>query len=248
VTANGYQGFWLQEHWMRRVAAYEAGFAEHKPGAYPWDLWQARAIERGVPEDLANLGRSVMREAINHGWCDTLQYECGVTLERFGLQSRGDNEPGSGMILRALDDPDRYRARWSWLLETDGLRRHEDREFSPDDPAWTALWIAWEDENFPIEDLTTEAAFRREAYRHVAEFHELDQLAEIDLYNFAFVPSPGGATLYAEYHVLETVWLESTSTLAFYPRTRHHGLVRVKTPPVGSGHPFNSELYQLREE
>jgi len=246
VIEKGYQGFWLQEHWMRRVADYEAGFAAYKPGAYPWDLWQARAIERGVPEDLAALGRSVMREAINHAWCDTLQHECGVPLERFGLESRGE-EPGSAMILRALEDPDRYRARWRWLLETDGLQRHEERQFSPDDPAWTALWIGWEDENFPIGDSTSEAAFRREAYRFVAEFHELDQLAEIDIHDVAFMETPDGP-MYATYTVSECVWLESTGTWAFYPRTRHRGLALVKPAPAGSGYPYDSELYQQREE
>lgn len=246
VIERGYQGFWLPEGWMRRVAAYEASFAGFKVGSYPWDTWQVDAIKRGVPEDLADLGRSVMREAINHSWCDTLQHECGVPLERFGLESHHD-EPGSAMILRALEDPDRYRARWRWLLETDGLRHHEDRQFSPDDPAWTALWIAWEDENFPIEDPASEAAYRREAYRYVAEFHGLDQLAEIDIYDVAFVETPDGP-LYATYTVIECVWLESTGTWAFYPRIPLRGLVMVKPTPAGSGYPFDSELYQQRQE
>lgn len=247
VIERGYQGFWLQESWMRRVAAYEAGFSECKAGSYPWDTWQARALENGVAEDLAALGRSVMREAINHGWCDTLQHECGVPLERFGLETLHTEQPGFGMILRALDDPDRYRARWRWLLETDGLRRHEDREFSPDDPAWTALWIAWEDENFPISDPASEAAYRREAYRYIAEFHELDQLAEIDIDDAAFVGTPDGP-FYATYTVLECVWLESTGTWTFYPRLQDRGLVRVKPAPAGSGYPFDSELYKQLEE
>ena len=247
VIERGYQGFWMQEAWMRRVAAYEAGFSECKAGSFPWDAWQTLALENGVEEDLAALGRSLMREAINHGWCDTLQHECGVPLERFGLETHHDEQPGFGMILRALGDPDRYRARWRWLLETDGLRRHEDREFSPEDPAWTALWIAWEDENFPIADSASEAAYRREAYRYIAEFHELDQLAEIDIDDAAFVGTLDGP-FYAAYTVLECVWPESTVTWTFYPRFKHRGLVRVKPAPAGSGYPFDSELYKQLEE
>lgn len=248
ARSRGFEGYWLQEEWMLRVAAYEAAFAEFEVGFYPWDTWQADAIERGVPGDLAVLGRSMMREAINHGWCDTLQHECGVPLERFGLESHGQEKPGFGMILRAMEDPDRYRARWRWLLETDGLRRHEESQFLPDDPAWTALWISWEDENFPIGDQASEAAFRREAYRYIGEFHELDQLAEIDLYDFAFIQAPDGPMLYAGYSVWECVWLECTDTRVFYPRTRQRGLVRIKISADGSGYPFDSELYKHREE
>lgn len=245
---RGFVGYWLPEDWMRRVAGYEAAFADYQAGSYPWDTWQTLAIKRGVPEDLAALGREVMREAINHGWCDTLQHECGVPLERFGLETYGEEPPGNGMILRALDDPDRYRARWRWLLETDGLRRHGEHEFPPHHPEWMVLWTSWEDENFPIGDSTSEAAFRREAYRYITEFHELDQLAEIDLYDFAFIQTVDGPLLYASYFVGECVWLESTATLAFYPRNRHRGLVRIRTAPAGSGYPFDSELYLHREE
>ena len=38
-------------------------------GSYPWDFWEQRALARGVPRDLAGLGRAVMREADQHGWC-----------------------------------------------------------------------------------------------------------------------------------------------------------------------------------
>ena len=35
-------------------------------GQYPWDYWQRIALKRGVPEELATLGRSLMREADQH--------------------------------------------------------------------------------------------------------------------------------------------------------------------------------------
>jgi hypothetical protein len=79
-------------------------------GQYPWDEWEKWAVQDGVPEDLAELGRAVIREADQHGWPEELQAECGW------------NDSGSAMIELALSDPEHARARWGYLLATDGGR------------------------------------------------------------------------------------------------------------------------------
>lgn len=80
----------------------------HKPGEFPWDEWKARATAAGVPEDLAGLGRAVVREAYQHSWSPELQTECGW------------DDDGEAMIELALRDPAHASRRWSLLLETDG--------------------------------------------------------------------------------------------------------------------------------
>ena len=81
-----------------------------KVGEYPWDEWQGRARAAGVPEELAMLGRAVIREAYQHGWPAKLQSECGW------------DDDGEAMIELALRDPARADRRWRWLMETDGER------------------------------------------------------------------------------------------------------------------------------
>jgi len=44
----------------------------------------------------------------------------------------------------------------------------------------------WEDENYPLKDLRGDAALRRDAYRFLEEFYDLDQLAVIRLTVEAF--------------------------------------------------------------
>lgn len=79
-------------------------------GRYAWDHWKARALEAGLNKDLAELGRAVMREAVQHGWDDDLQQECGWQDE------------GGRMLVLAVIDGCRVKKRWEWLLETDGER------------------------------------------------------------------------------------------------------------------------------
>ena len=81
-----------------------------KGGEYPWDEWQGRARAAGVTEELAMLGRSVIREAYQHDWPAKLQSECGW------------DDDGEAMIELALKDPARADRRWRWLMETDGER------------------------------------------------------------------------------------------------------------------------------
>lgn len=81
-----------------------------EPGAYPWDGWEERAKSAGVVEELAQLGRSLIREAMQHNWDAGLQNECGWS------------DDGEAMIALALSDPAAATERWEHLLRTDGER------------------------------------------------------------------------------------------------------------------------------
>ncbi len=81
-----------------------------KAGAYPWDGWQKHALARGVGEDLAALGRAVIREAWQHGWGERERALCGWA------------DDGRAMLRLALKSPETARKRWARLLETDGNR------------------------------------------------------------------------------------------------------------------------------
>jgi hypothetical protein len=72
-----------------------------------WDRWFLRAVEDGVEEDLASLGRSVIRESDAQAWDDERRGECGWFDE------------GEAMLELALVAPERAQARWSFLLEGD---------------------------------------------------------------------------------------------------------------------------------
>lgn len=83
---------------------------DHGPGNYPWDKWERCALQLGVPEELAMLGRAVYREAYQHSWSEDLQAECGWM------------DSGRAMIVLALLKPQETRRRWQHLLDTDGER------------------------------------------------------------------------------------------------------------------------------
>lgn len=102
-------------------------------GSYPWDHWQRFALERGLAADLATLGRAVMREADQHGWCERLRAECGW------------NDEGRTMLARLLAHPRRTSARLEWLLVTDGLRFDpwEHNEYYEDSPCWKGMRQRW---------------------------------------------------------------------------------------------------------
>ena len=115
------------------TTALDARLLSCSAGAYPWDDWGRLAHTSGLAADLANLGRSVMREAYNHAWCERLRAECGW------------NDEGRAMLRRVLAQPRRTAARWQWLMATDGLRfdpwDHE--EYYEDSPCWKALRAKW---------------------------------------------------------------------------------------------------------
>lgn len=77
-------------------------------GDYPWDRWEAVARAAGVPDELANLGRAMFREAFQHEWDDDLKVEAGWL------------DGGQLMIYHALAFPVEVEARWQHLMETDG--------------------------------------------------------------------------------------------------------------------------------
>jgi hypothetical protein len=83
-------------------------------GHFPWDEWEKAALEKGVPGDLAKLGREVMREAFQHQWTEDLQYACGLF------------DGGKQMLTLARRSPKRARARWQRWLDSDGLRSYRD--------------------------------------------------------------------------------------------------------------------------
>ena len=116
-----------------------------KPGDFPWDRWYARARAAGVDERLAQLGRSVMREADQHAWCRELWERCGWT-----------EQSADGMIRFAREDPDAADQQWDKLMETDGFRGYlsadEYRELSDADfdEEYTAFALAF-DPYFPAD-------------------------------------------------------------------------------------------------
>ena len=106
------------------------------PGDWPWDHWERLALDSGLAADLATLGRAIMREADQHGWCERLKKECGW----------GDD--GRAMLARVLRHPARTAARWHWLLQTDGQRFDpwEHEEFYEDSPCWKTMRAKWDRE------------------------------------------------------------------------------------------------------
>lgn len=184
------------------------------PGAFPWDGWQRQALASGLDAQLAALGRSVMREAYQHDWCDRLKYECGI-----------DNaDTAAGMISCAKDQPHLVEARWQWLLATDGLRIDpwEHQELPEDSPEWTELRHRWDAEQ--TKELPREVILQKEAIRYIEEFYELDQLAIIDLAQHAVSHTPA-VTLWADYTVIGT---------EVPYRIAHSGVVRVELDSAGT--------------
>ena len=90
-----------------------------EPGAYPWDEWATRARAAGVPEDLLQSGRALVREAYQHGWPDPL---CVLSGWRYvGPEGRWE-VAGEELIAAALKHPSAASAVWTYLLESDGER------------------------------------------------------------------------------------------------------------------------------
>ena len=225
AAANqGYLGHWIDESEAQDIEARQRRITAAKPGEYPWDDWRCQALAAGVSDELANLGRAVMREADQHNWCDSLKYECGA----------GHEDSANGMILEAKECPDSCRVRWQWLLATDGLRFDpwDQGEMSPRDLHWNELHQRWTAENHPVDDERSNAAFQRTARREIKEAHQLDQLAIITLSNQAFHRSDEVIVFYAEYAVIET---ERGDRL--HPHIPHQGLVQVRFDSKLSEHP-----------
>ena len=80
------------------------------PGAYPWDEWERYAMGCGVSEELAGLGRAVIREASQHAWSSRMQRLSGWA------------DDGQAMIRLALKYPRTAWRRWELMLVTDGFQ------------------------------------------------------------------------------------------------------------------------------
>jgi hypothetical protein len=70
-----------------------------------WERWFERAIEQGLDEDLASLGRSLICEAHMQRWDPERRAECGWF------------DDGEEMLELALLDPEHAQARWRALLD-----------------------------------------------------------------------------------------------------------------------------------
>ncbi len=234
AVQRGYPGYWITPDEARALRAREDSLLACKPGQYPWDDWQREALAANVPDELANLGRAVMREACQHSWCEELRDECGA----------GREEAFKGMILEAREQPDWARSRWSWLLATDGLRVDPwtRNEASPLDLEWTPLRQQWEDENFPLEDSSGDAALRRDAYRFLEEFYELDQLVIISLSDEAFRHDKGHTTYYAEFFIIAAAPDRRSA-----PRVRHLGVIQNRRDPEVAS-TFDTVVFKRVEE
>jgi hypothetical protein len=70
-----------------------------------WERWFERAVEEGVDEDLASLGRSVIRECSAQRWDAERRAECGWL------------DDGEAMLELALVEPEQAEERWRLLLD-----------------------------------------------------------------------------------------------------------------------------------
>jgi len=70
-----------------------------------WERWFERALEQGVDEDLASLGRSLICEAHMQGWEPDRRAECGWF------------DDGEQMLELALLTPEHAQAHWRALLD-----------------------------------------------------------------------------------------------------------------------------------
>ena len=86
----------------------------HQYGDYPWDHWEKVALKSGVSKDLASLGRQVMRECHQHSWTHSETIIADVSWQH-------EDAPRK-MITEVLTEPERIKAYWTELLNTDGCR------------------------------------------------------------------------------------------------------------------------------
>ncbi len=102
----------LPSYWPKRMT--EAVLAESaspswsnaaEPEEPLWERWFERALEEGVDEELASLGRRLMRQARRQRWDRERRAECGWL------------DQGDAMLELALLDSERARARWQALLD-----------------------------------------------------------------------------------------------------------------------------------
>ncbi|TWU62348.1 hypothetical protein V7x_40770 [Crateriforma conspicua] len=91
-------------------------------GGFEWDAWKLKADMKGVPTDLACLGRDLMREAFEQSWSKELQAECGW------------KDRGIAMIELAMTSPSVARQRWTELMYPETRSRPGSANGSDDEP------------------------------------------------------------------------------------------------------------------
>lgn len=98
--------FWPDRLTEAVVAEARGAPGADTPAAEPlWERWFERALEQGVDEELAGLGRSLIREASEAGWSDDAAAEGGLL------------DDGEAMLELALLQPDHAAAHWQALLD-----------------------------------------------------------------------------------------------------------------------------------
>ena len=104
----------LPSYWPQRMMDAVVAEASHPPPREQaeatdplWERWFERAIEEGVEEDLATLGRSLIREAHLLGFGDERLAQCGWM------------DDGEAMLQLALLDPEGAEEAWHTLLDDD---------------------------------------------------------------------------------------------------------------------------------
>ena len=70
---------------------------------FEWDEWKERALARGIAEDLAELGKNLMRDAYMQRWPEAVLGDCGW------------DDDGFGMLALACAKPAETRRDWERL-------------------------------------------------------------------------------------------------------------------------------------
>lgn len=70
---------------------------------FEWDEWKERALARGIAEDLAELGKNLMRDAYMQRWPEAVLSDCGW------------DDDGFGMLALACAKPAETRRDWERL-------------------------------------------------------------------------------------------------------------------------------------
>jgi len=98
--------FW-PERLTQAVVAEAAGYApaDDEVGGPLWERWFERAVEQGLDEELASLGRSLICAAIDQRWQGDRAADSGLLDE------------GEAMLELALMDADDAAERWRKLLD-----------------------------------------------------------------------------------------------------------------------------------
>ena len=67
----------VTEHFITQFE-FDAIEYARKQDSYPWDKWEKRAIEAGIDQETATLGRAAYRESYQHAWSEELKLFCGL--------------------------------------------------------------------------------------------------------------------------------------------------------------------------